>query len=395
MIIDARNDTITLSGTIDKNIWAAIQAAAAILLKENNFGIIINCENIKSISEDGMNTFADAFEYITRKNARIIFASPSKEIIELATAVEGVRSKMPVADSVENARKSLNIGYNDIKSGNPEEQILIPLIKDWKKSLDFSVNFFNSKECNIHIIAIIVIPLSVSYSSPLPKEEQEALFNLSEAEKILHSNIKCQVFKHIIRARNYFEALDKFAILGKSLTAVISDNSSYIEKYHEQDNLSTYVESDSYTSIVTSFLEDFNFKPKNILIPYTSDWKKLIKEALAFSGEENLKIYMPYPVIVSRNLPLNNFIEIEDFKIIKENVISYVSRSKKEIDIDFFCLPLRSLSEGINEYVLNKKINLIICSFKKTDNEYERYSDFINYMFLNNKCSLVSVVYKK
>ena len=74
-----------------------------------------------------MQTFADTFKYITRKNARIIFASPSKEIRKLANTIEGVRSKMPVADSIESARKSLNIYNINIKEGNAESQILIPL----------------------------------------------------------------------------------------------------------------------------------------------------------------------------------------------------------------------------------------------------------------------------
>ena len=51
MIIDAINDTITLSGSISENSWTAIQAAAAMLLKKNTNGIIIDCENVENITE--------------------------------------------------------------------------------------------------------------------------------------------------------------------------------------------------------------------------------------------------------------------------------------------------------------------------------------------------------
>ena len=267
-----------------------------------------------------MQTFADVFKYITRKNARIIFASPSKEIRKLANTIEGVRSKMSVADSIESARKSLNIYNINIKEGNAESQVLIPLIKDWKKSLEFFLKFFNSKDFDLHLVAVITIPRSVSYFSPLIEMEEKAVLDL--AERILGYKNKTQIFKHIIRARSYFEALNEFSVLKKKPVAVLSDNHSYIEKYHDQDNLFMYVSAKTYYPVITSFKEEFDFKPKKILISYMADFKTALKSTCFFLETGKEEIYVPFPIIVPRKY------SISDFEIPKEKVEEIKKRCK-------------------------------------------------------------------
>ncbi|MBO4548534.1 MAG: STAS domain-containing protein, partial [Abditibacteriota bacterium] len=146
MIIETKGDTITLNGVLDKNIWPALQAAVAVLLKEHPAGIIIDCGSITRITPAGIGTFASAFRYITQKNAGIIFVSASEEVISLARATEGVRSKMPVAADAEEARHSLSLRETVIRKLGGKNNIVVPLTDGWQTALAYAVRLRKGKE---------------------------------------------------------------------------------------------------------------------------------------------------------------------------------------------------------------------------------------------------------
>ena len=97
MIIEARDDTITLRGEVKTNIWPAIQAAAALLLENHPTGIILDGSGLTKVTVKGAETFADAFDFIVAHNARIMVVGLTEEMIEVGQAVPGVRSQLPIA----------------------------------------------------------------------------------------------------------------------------------------------------------------------------------------------------------------------------------------------------------------------------------------------------------
>lgn len=395
MIIDARNDTITLVGRLDKNIWAAIQAAAAVLLQDNPLGIIIDCKQIDIITGEGIKTFADAFKYITQKNARIIFVAPNADIIALARATAGVRSKMPIADTLDGARKSLNIDDYKDKYISGNKQILIPLIKDWKTAISIAHRFYNSKNCDFHLVGIVELPLSMSYSSPMPEVENKVMSDLQKAESILSSNTKSQIHKHIIRARNYFEALSKLADSSSDYRAIVSEKSAYIEKYYDQENFVKFLKNKDYYPIVTNILDDFDYSKTNkILVPYSVEWKRTIKAvSIFFQGKnEIVNIDMPYTVNVQRNIALGECKPLPCYTKIKQDINDYIVRYKN-IRVNFFYMPVRTLTEGLDKYIeTDKSIGLVISTLRKEDIKSSGLFDFVNNLFLNNKASAILLI---
>ena len=117
MIIEAREDTVTLRGAITSNIWPAIQASAALLLENHPTGIIIDCSPLTRITPKGAETFTDAARYIQEQNARIVVAGLAPELLEIGKAVPGVRSQLPVCDTVDEARASLSLEEGEVKRG--------------------------------------------------------------------------------------------------------------------------------------------------------------------------------------------------------------------------------------------------------------------------------------
>ena len=109
MIIETRGDVVRLSGSLHKNQWMSIRAAANLLLHEHPQGIIVDCAGLEDISEDGARTFLEAMRDIEAARARIIVASLPENVLTVIKTVPGVRSQLPIAASVEEARASLQM----------------------------------------------------------------------------------------------------------------------------------------------------------------------------------------------------------------------------------------------------------------------------------------------
>jgi len=125
MIVEARNDTVNLLGALTKNHWQTIKAAANLLLKRNPSGIIINCAGITECTEEGAETFADAQSYIQRHGARIVLCDIPDHVMEVLRRVPGVRSQLPVACTMAQARASLGLPSTYETLEAPSEKIVL------------------------------------------------------------------------------------------------------------------------------------------------------------------------------------------------------------------------------------------------------------------------------
>jgi anti-anti-sigma regulatory factor len=189
MIIEARGDVVHLQGTLDKNLWPTIQAAANLLLRQNVQGIIIDGEGLNDCSPEGAKTFRDAMDYIEHYHARIVVCQMPPCVMDVIRAVPGVRSRLPIAETVEAARASLKLGGPGAAAKGPRtlQMVLVPLLRPERPELAAGLACrlarSGSAAARIHLTYILEVPRQLPLTAPLPEEEAAAVEALAAAEK--------------------------------------------------------------------------------------------------------------------------------------------------------------------------------------------------------------------
>jgi nucleotide-binding universal stress UspA family protein/anti-anti-sigma regulatory factor len=194
MIIEAREDVVQLEGELDKNLWPTIQAAANLLLRHHVEGIIVDGSALTGCSAEGANTFRDAMDYIGRYRARIVVCALPENVLEVVRAVPGVRSRLPVTATLEEARASLKLsgssGTRAQGGANTPQNILVPLLRpnhtDAASGLACRLAKAASKadgtqKSRLHIAYILEVPRHLPLTAPLPEEEALASRALAAA----------------------------------------------------------------------------------------------------------------------------------------------------------------------------------------------------------------------
>ena len=196
MIIEAREDVVRLEGSLDRNLWPTIQAAANLLLRHHVQGIIVDGSGLTGCSAEGAKTFRDAMDYIERFRARIVVCALPEPVMETLRAVPGVRSRLPVTDTLEEARASLALcgpGLSRAASGRPPLEILVPLLspENPEAATALACRLVKAdtggagagQKSRLHLAYVLEIPRHLPLSSPLPEEEGEASSALEAAGK--------------------------------------------------------------------------------------------------------------------------------------------------------------------------------------------------------------------
>ncbi|MDH7571085.1 MAG: hypothetical protein QHJ73_16035, partial [Armatimonadota bacterium] len=179
MIIEAREDVVTLRGNLLENMWPAIQAAANLLLKQHPNGIIIDCGNLETASGAGVQTFLDGMEYIKKQGARILLADVPSNVMQAMRAVPGAGSQLPVASSIEEARRSLEL-QNGHRILTPEKSVsrvvVVPIVDvlDWEHSIDLASRLVEGPNARIFLVYLLEVPLSMPLGAALPELETRA-----------------------------------------------------------------------------------------------------------------------------------------------------------------------------------------------------------------------------
>lgn len=195
MIIEAREDVVQLEGELDKNLWPTIQAAANLLLRHHAEGIIVDGSELTGCSAEGAKTFRDAMDYIARYRARIVVCALPENVLESIRAVPGVRSRLPVTATLEEARASLKLGGpNGTRANggaNIPQNILVPLLRPEHTEAASSLACRLAKAASggeggaqksrLHLAYILEVPRHLPLTAPLPEEEALASKALAAA----------------------------------------------------------------------------------------------------------------------------------------------------------------------------------------------------------------------
>lgn len=204
MIVESYEDVITLSGALRSNFWDTVHTAIALTLKRHPTGVIVDCSGIAESTAEGAETFRDMMDFIKDHDARIIVARVSEPLMDVLKSVPEVRSQLPIADSVEEARKSLDLLVVDepekkVKKKQPQTGLRAVLICVTGQSSDDEVlrlvqRLATQQELRVDVVFPLVVPRELPLQSPLPELEQSAAEALKRARTILEeSQVHCSV----------------------------------------------------------------------------------------------------------------------------------------------------------------------------------------------------------
>ncbi len=179
MIVEASEDVITLSGSLNNPFWESVQTAIALTLNRHPSGVIVDCANISSITEDGARTFQLAIDYVLGQNARIIFASVPDPVMAVLQLTPHVKSQLATAPSVQEARTSLDLllkGGEEKKKrgeGSRSHQILAVISPNecddhFLRQLEQLVS---TAPAHIVFLLPIEVPRELPLHAPVPEEE--------------------------------------------------------------------------------------------------------------------------------------------------------------------------------------------------------------------------------
>lgn len=180
MIAATHEDIVKLSGSLVKNQWLTIKAAANLLLRDHPTGIIIDCADLAHVSEDGARTFLDAMKDIQAEGARIVVCNLPEAVLSVIRCVPGVRSQLPIADSVEDARASLEL--SGASPGSTAERqpyadgIVVPLLPqlDVEHALSIAGRLAREARAPVHLVYLLEVARHLPLTTPLPEEEAAA-----------------------------------------------------------------------------------------------------------------------------------------------------------------------------------------------------------------------------
>lgn len=224
MIVEAREDAVRLYGELRENQWLTIKAVTNLLLKRYPSGIIIDCTHLDDVTSEGGETFLDAIYYIEAANARIVVASLPDKVLATLRAVPGLRSRLPIAATVDEARRSLQMGGRaDTSAAVEGTGILVPLLypETVSHATTTACRLGKDSRADIHLAYLLVVPRNMPLNTPRPEAEAEAGRMLDMGEAIC-KRFGLRSFRHLHRVRDRNEGVIQLVDSLKIMTLVLS-----------------------------------------------------------------------------------------------------------------------------------------------------------------------------
>lgn len=306
MIIEARGDTVTLTGEIKSNIWPAIQAAAALLLRNHPRGIIIDASGVTKCTPRGAQTFADAFKYISSHNARIVVAGLDEELREIGKAVPGVRSQVPLADSVEIARASIHLEEGTPTRGKAQVAGVVPILGNWQRAVVHADKLAMGENCEIHLVDLIKVPRTLPIGSPLPEREAVSRERLERAKQIVERS-RLKGFTHAEHVRSESAGLAGFVERLNADFAVVSLDCGENDDPHieESEAMSLVEQAEFELSLIKGAPAGDTGISASVVVPAVGAWEHALEHACKLAHREDASITVVYLIAVPRSEPID------------------------------------------------------------------------------------------
>jgi anti-anti-sigma regulatory factor len=234
VIVEAREDTVRLYGDITENQWLNIKAAANLLLRDHADGIIVDCKRVRNVTQDGAQTFLDAVQHIERHNARIILADLPAGLEATLREVPGLRSRLPIAANLDEARRSLRIGRSEVPAEPSESVILVPVLdaRGGQRAADMAARLYKDTGSAIHLAYFLTVPRNLPLNTPMPEEEATAEEALDLAEAVVKKH-GLRVYRQVHRTRDPAEGAVQLAERERAKGIVMSRPAGEDSEQHQ------------------------------------------------------------------------------------------------------------------------------------------------------------------
>ncbi len=196
MIVESYEDVVILSGSLNANQWETIHTAIALTLKRHPSGVIIDCSGLVSATPEGAETFHSAMQFVgEHARARIILAAVPKDVLEVLRGVTEIRSQLPVVESVDDARRSLDLLVTSDDNGGKKKkepakvctrQILATVTPgEWDEHvLDVIAELVDSGGTKVILFIPIIVPRELPLQAPMPEYESAASTFADKAREV-------------------------------------------------------------------------------------------------------------------------------------------------------------------------------------------------------------------
>ncbi|MER3413467.1 MAG: hypothetical protein C4341_04370 [Armatimonadota bacterium] len=230
MIVESINGIIKLSGDLTSNQWETIRTAANLLRRQHRKGVVVDCSGLETVTHEGAHTFLDMLLYIEAQNARIIVANVPPHIAEEIRHVPEVRSRLAIANSVEEARKSLTVqqsfsGETKRESATlkPASHLIVALCggRADRFALPIAAAMAQMRQLSVLVLYPIILQRSLPMTTPMPDQEEAAQESLKTAGDFLKSR-SIQYELVMKRGRELYAAIEEVSAAQQERLVIVS-----------------------------------------------------------------------------------------------------------------------------------------------------------------------------
>lgn len=375
MIIQSKGDVIILRGVLAENHWPALKSVVSLLLKRHPAGVIIDGAALTEVTDAGARTFLDASEFIESQRARVVIASLSDDIVQAISSVPGIRSQLPRATTVEEARASLAVsGTETLPAEQRRPVVLVPLIGDWRGSLGYAVAEASKLKADIHLLYIIEVPRAKPLGIPLPEQEREAELLLETAEASLR-NEPVTVRKLSTRARLPIEGAAKFAAESNPRLLVVSYPKEEFQTVNrQQDIVGTLCrETEGEVAVVCGAepTEPEQRPAPTILLPLIGSWQNAVEFVGIEASSKRIDVDLLYVIQVPRAMSLDAPVPEEEQKAAALFVEAERTLKRYRLPVRRVLMRSRDLTDGIARHASASRPRSVVICYERSLLEQE------------------------
>ena len=202
MIVESYEDVIILSGALRSNHWETLHTAISLALRRHPNGVIIDCSGLLEVTPHGADTFRSVMEFLEDHDARVIVAAVPDPVMTVLRTVPDVRSQLPIVNTVDDARQSLDLlGHSETEGQKKKKSkvssmhvmaVLSGSAGD-KEVLWTAREIVNNLSGMVHLVYPLIVPRELPLQAALPDEEAAAKAALEAAAEFFGSETPCDV----------------------------------------------------------------------------------------------------------------------------------------------------------------------------------------------------------